>query len=268
MDSTLALTAWLMGLAGGPHCLAMCGAACGALGRHPPLAESAGAGAGRVIAVTTARPEPLAKAAAVSSAQLLFQLGRMLSYAALGAVAAASMQTVGWLSVHAAALRPLWSLVHVAAALLGLALLWQARQPAWLEEGGLRLWRALQRGLARWPGPAGSAVPARAAPGLIGLVWGLMPCGLLYSALLVAALSPGPWQGAGVMLLFALGSSVSLLAGPWLWRLLGTARPPSGAWAVRLAGAALLAMSVWALWMGWVHNAAPWCVTSSAAAWP
>jgi sulfite exporter TauE/SafE len=95
-----------------------------------------------------------------------------------------------------------------------------------------------------------------------------MPCGLLYSALLVAALSPGPWQGAGVMLLFALGSSVSLLAGPWLWRLLGRARPSSGAWAVRLAGAALLAMSVWALWMGWVHNAAPWCVTSSASAWP
>ena len=132
---------------------------------------------------------------------------------------------------------------------------------AWLEEGGLRLWRALQRWLAR----AGSAVPARAAPALLGLVWGLMPCGLLYSALLVAALSPGPWQGALVMLLFALGSSVSLLAGPWLWRLARRSGLHSGAWAVRLAGAALFAMSVWALWMGLMHNAAPWCITPAAA---
>ena len=275
MDSSLALTAWLMGLAGGPHCLAMCGAACGALGRRLPQAAPAGAGAGRVIAITAVRPEPLAKVGA-RSAPWLFLLGRMLSYAALGAVAAASMQTVGWLSVHAAALRPLWSLMHVAAALLGLALVWQARQPAWLEEGGLKLWRRLQSGLesglvkrlTRSNGPVGAGGfvgLARSAPGLLGLVWGLMPCGLLYSALLVAALSPGLWQGAAVMLLFALGSSASLLAGPWLWRRLGTAGPQSGAWAVRLAGAALFAMSVWALWMGWVHHTAPWCLSPAAA---
>ena len=93
----------------------------------------------------------------------------------------------------------------------------------------------------------------------MGLAWGFLPCGLLYSALLVAALSPGPWQGASVMALFALGSSLSLLAGPWLWgRMRGSA---SGAWAVRLAGAALFALSVWALWMGLVHDTAPWCVT-------
>jgi sulfite exporter TauE/SafE len=271
MDSSLALTAWLMGLAGGPHCLAMCGAACSAMGRRLPQAAPAGAGAGRVIAITAVRPEPLAKVG-VRSAPWLFQLGRMLSYAALGAVAAASMQTVGLLSVHAAALRPLWSLMHVAAALLGLVLLWQARQPAWLEEGGLKLWRGLQSGLekrlTRSNGPVGAGGfvgLARAAPGLLGLVWGLMPCGLLYSALLVAALSPGLWQGAAVMVLFALGSSVSLLAGPWLWRWLGTAGLQSGAWAVRLAGAALFAMSVWALWMGLLHNAAPWCVAPAAA---
>ena len=267
MDSSLALTAWLMGLAGGPHCLAMCGAACGALARPVSVvgAEPAGAGAGRVMPFTMARPETTAKVASVSSGPILFQLGRLLSYSALGALAAASMQSVAWLSVHAAALRPVWSLMHVAAALLGLSLLWQARQPAWLEEGGLRLWRALQRGLARWWGPRGLAGSTRAAPAFWGLLWGLMPCGLLYSALWVAALSPGPWQGALVMLLFALGSSVSLLAGPWLWRLARRSGLHSGAWAVRLAGAALFAMSVWALWMGLVHNAAPWCITPAAA---
>lgn len=254
MDASLALTALLMGLAGGPHCVAMCGAACGALGRSP----SRGSGAGHVIPVVSdAAPASLAtERAGISAAQWLFQLGRLVSYGALGAVAAASMQTVGWLSVHAAALRPLWTLMHVAAALLGLALLWQARQPAWLEEGALRLWRSVQSFVG---GANGSSRSGQAAPLVMGLAWGLLPCGLLYSALLVAALSPGLWQGAAVMALFALGSSVSLLAGPWLWRLLRGAG--SGAWAVRLAGAALFAMSVWALWMGLVHDTAPWCVT-------
>ena len=246
MDVSLALTALLMGLAGGPHCVAMCGAACGALGR-------ADGGTARVIplrpvATVAARP-------AISAAQWRFQLGRLLSYTVLGGVAAASMQAVGWLSVHTAALRPVWTLMHVAAALLGLALLWRARQPAWLEEGALRLWRSVQAGLGRWGGPRAG----QAAPLLMGLAWGLMPCGLLYSALLVAALSPGPVQGAAVMGLFALGSSLSLLAGPWLWRRVRGAE--SGAWAVRLAGAALLATSVWALWMGLVHDTAPWCLT-------
>ncbi len=265
MDSSLAWTAWLMGLAGGPHCLAMCGAACGALARPAPVAEPDGARAGRVMPITMARPETTLQIPRVSSAPILFQLGRLLSYSALGAAAAGSMQTVAWLSVHAAALRPVWSLMHVAAALLGLSLLWRARQPVWLEEGGLRLWRALQRGLARWWGPGGLAGSARGAPAFLGLFWGLMPCGLLYSALWVAALSPGPWQGALVMLLFALGSGVSLLAGPWLWHLGRRAELQTGAWAVRLAGAALFAMSVWALWMGLVHNAAPWCITPAAA---
>jgi sulfite exporter TauE/SafE len=144
--------------------------------------------------------------------------------------------------------------MHVAAALLGLALLWQARQPAWLEEGALRIWRGVQAAL----GPAGGRAGGQAAPLVMGLAWGLMPCGLLYSALLVAALSPGPWQGAAVMGLFALGSSLSLLAGPWLWRRLRGAG--SGAWAVRLAGAALFSISVWALWMGLVRGTAPWCL--------
>ena len=61
------------------------------------------------------------------------------------------------------------------------------------------------------------------------------------------------------MALFALGTSVSMMAGPWLWlRLRGNG---SGDWGVRLAGLALAASSVWALWMGFAHNAAPWCVT-------
>lgn len=224
MQTALAATALLMGLAGGPHCVAMCGAAC--------------AGIGRSSTGTNTR------------SMWIFQAGRVLGYSALGAVAAASMQGLGWLSVHSAALRPVWTLFHVAAALLGLMLLWQARQPVWLEDGARKVWNRV-RSVSK--GSTG------AAPLLLGVLWSLLPCGLLYSALLVAALTSSALEGAAVMALFALGSSVSLMAGPWLW--LRLRKPDSGQWAIRLAGLALLATSLWALWMGLVHNTAPWCLS-------
>jgi len=236
MQTSLAATALLMGLAGGPHCVAMCGAVCAAMGRSAIV--------GNATVGSVANP----------SALWMFQLGRLVGYSALGGLAAASMQGLGWLSIQSAALRPVWTMLHVAAAFLGLMLLWQARQPAWLDVGARKVWSRI-RTATQGSGAAASA----AAPLVLGAAWSLLPCGLLYSAVLVAALSPSAIQGAGVMALFAVGSGVSLMAGPWLWlRLRG---PGSGAWAIRLAGAALLASSAWALWMGLVHDTAPWCVT-------
>ena len=228
MQNTLAATALLMGLAGGPHCVAMCGAACAGLGR-----TSAGQS---------------------TSALWVFQAGRLLGYSALGALAAASMQGLGWLSVHSAALRPVWTLFHVAAAMLGLMLLWQARQPVWLENSARKVWQSVCSMTGNVKGST-----ALAPIGLLGVLWALLPCGLLYSALLVAAMTSSAAEGAGVMALFALGSGASLMAGPWLWlRLRGHG---SGQWAIRIAGLALLGSSVWALWMGLVHNTAPWCLS-------
>ncbi len=222
MQSSLAITALVMGLAGGPHCVAMCGAACAGIGQA--------AGQRKNFAMWS------------------FQGGRVLGYSALGALAAASMQGLGWLTIQSAALRPVWSLFHVATLILGLLLLWKAQQPVWLEQLGRRLWtwaRSLAFGRAR------------AAPLVIGALWTFLPCGLLYSALLVAALTGRAVDGAVVMALFALGTSVSMMAGPWLWlRLRGSG---SGDWGVRLAGLALAASSAWALWMGLAQNAAPWC---------
>ena len=230
MQTTLAITALLMGLAGGPHCIAMCGAACAGIGR-----TSGGVN---------------------TRSMWFFLTGRLVGYSALGGVAAASMQGLGWLSIHSAALRPVWTLFHVAAALLGLMLLWQARQPVWLENTARQVWskvRSVTNGANGANGASGGA------PLLLGVLWSLLPCGLLYSALLVAAMTSSLIEGAAVMALFALGSSVSLMAGPWLWlRLRGQG---SGRWAVRLAGLALFAISLWALWMGLVHNTAPWCLT-------
>jgi hypothetical protein len=179
-----------------------------------------------------------------------FQAGRVLGYSALGVLAAASMQGLGWLTVQSAALRPVWTLFHVATLVLGLMLLWQAEQPVWLERAGKKIWTGA-RSLAAGHG--------RGAPLVIGLLWAFLPCGLLYSALLVAALTGRVLEGALVMALFALGTSVSMMVGPWAWlRLHGTG---NGDWGVRLAGLALAASSAWMLWMGLAHNAAPWCAT-------
>ena len=225
MQSSLAITGLMMGLLGGPHCVAMCGAACAGLGQA--------AGPHRVQALWA------------------FQTGRLIGYSALGAAAAFSVQGLGWLTTQSVALRPLWSLLHIAAIALGVLLMWQARQPVWLDGAARRLWAKVRAFNQRW---------GRAAPLGVGILWAFMPCGLLYSALMVAALAGQPLNGAVTMAFFALGSSVSLWTGPWL--LLRLQSVGDGSWGVRLAGLALASMSAWALWMGLVHDQAPWCVTA------
>ena len=229
MEASLIVTALLMGLAGGPHCIAMCGAACAGIG-------------------VTAGDRP----AQQNRAMGLFQVGRVLGYAGLGGLAAATMQGLGWLTVQSAALRPAWTMVHVAAVLMGLVLLVQARQPVWLETGARRVWAKVR---------AATQSMGLAAPLGLGVAWALLPCGLLYSALLVAALAGSAAGGAMVMALFALGSGVSLWAGPWLLLRLG--QNGRGAWSMRVAGLALMLTSAWGLYMGLVHDQAPWCVVPS-----
>ncbi len=222
MQTSMAVTALFMGLVGGPHCVAMCGAACAGIGR--------------------------AAGARSTQALLSFQLSRMTGYALFGAFAAGSVQGLAWLGTNTAVLRPVWTIFHVAALLLGAVLLWQARQPAWIESLGQNVWRRAR--------PAMAALGPR-APVVLGLGWALMPCGLLYSALLVASLSANALEGAALMALFSLGTSVSLTAGPWLMLRLRGAR--SGGWGIRLAGLALALTSGWALWMGITQPSGLWC---------
>jgi sulfite exporter TauE/SafE len=179
VDPALFLSAVLMGLAGTPHCLAMCGAAC--------TAASAGG-----------KPRDL----------LPFHLGRLLAYAGAGAVAAASVGSLAALGQAVAALRPLWTMVHMAALALGLYLVWQGRQPAWME----RLGRSRSTAVPHRPGERWQAVrgPARSAG--LGLAWVAWPCGLLQSALLVASLANTAWSGAAVMAGFAGASAAGVVA--------------------------------------------------------
>ena len=100
-----------MGLAGTPHCAAMCGAPCAAVTQRCGSQARHGLLAG-------------------------FTLGRLLSYAAGGAVVAASVGAVNVLGSMAPVLRPLWTLLHLAVLGLGLWLLFTGRQPAWWARMG------------------------------------------------------------------------------------------------------------------------------------
>ena len=137
--------------------------------------------------------------------------------------------------------------------LLGAMLLIWARQPVWLEWGARRVWARVRTVTQRF---------GLAAPLGVGVAWALLPCGLLYSAAMVAALAGSVTGGAAVMALFALGSGLTLWLGPWLLLRLG--RSGRGAWGMRLAGLALLLTSAWGLWMGLMHDQAPWCVVPAA----
>lgn len=225
MDAALVVSAALLGFAGAPHCAAMCGAACTALtGRRPGGAASVG-----------------------------FHGARVAGYAAAGAVAAASVGALAQLGQWSPALRPLWTLAHVAALSLGLWLLWSGRQPAWLERFGRRT-AAPSGGWQRLRGPTEATVA--------GGLWFAWPCGLLQSVLVIAALANGPAGGAAAMAAFGVASGLGLVAGPWLWmRLGGTAAAGRSTWAVRAAGALLAATSGWAIGHGLWETVVAYCTT-------
>ena len=87
-----------------------------------------------------------------------------------------------------------------------------------------------------------------------------MPCGLLYSALLVASLSGGPLEGALSMALFATGSGVWLAFAPKLvLRLRDAANRARQDWGTRICGALLIIGAAFALWVDLAHRIAQWC---------
>lgn len=234
MDLPLLLAAALMGAAGSLHCTAMCGAACAA------VVQRSGA-------------------AAPSRALLGFHLGRLGSYAAGGAVAAASVNALGSWAQALPAVRPLWSLLHVAALMLGLWLAITGRQPAWMTAWSRTpQWAAAGGG---WQPIGGPALGRRRAPlgaAAIGSLWVAVPCGLLQSALLVAALASTPLSGAVVMAAFALASSLGLVVVAAAWQR-SVASPTALRWAVRLAGVMLAGSSAWVLGHGMWQKVLAYC---------
>jgi sulfite exporter TauE/SafE len=224
MDAAgLVAAAALMGLAGTPHCAAMCAAPCAA--------------AQRACGASAAVPWG-------------FHAGRLLGYATGGAVAAGSMAMLRQGLDAVPVLRPLWMLLQLATLALGLWMLASGRMPVFATP------RAPSPPRSEWQRIHG---PVRSAA--IGSAWIAWPCALSQSALLLAALADRPWIGAAAMGAFALASSPGLLLVPLLARRLATPAGASAvlAWPVRLAGMTLAGGSAWALGRGLWASVAAWC---------
>ncbi len=207
------LAFFLVGLLGGTHCVGMCGGIVGAL---------AMGGAPRL------------------SLHLAYNGGRIASYAMAGALVgglgSASLALAGQLPLRIA----LYILANLMLIALGLYLMGLTRALAFTERLGQNLWRHIQPATRRFL-PARSV--AQAFP--LGLLWGWLPCGLVYSALATALTAGSAGRGALLMLAFGLGTLPNLLlAGFLLARLRRWVQLP----AVRIAAGLLVAaFGVWGL---------------------
>jgi sulfite exporter TauE/SafE len=216
VDGSALVGLLLAGLLGSGHCFGMCGGIAGSF---------ALAGRGR-----SAGP-PLGSILATN-------LGRIATYTALGAVA-------GTAGAAAAAVLPPDAgprVARIVAALCFLALaLYLAGIPALvapIERLGGRLWRRVAPAFANLLGRRSLA--GRAA---LGAVWGLLPCGLVYTSMIVAGTRGTALGGALGMLAFGLGTLPALVAaGLASSSIARLARAP---WARRAAAVVYLAAAVW-----------------------
>lgn len=212
------LSALLIGLLGAGHCVGMCGGISG------------------MLSVGTERfgvPPRLLRICAYNS-------GRIVSYTAAGAVAGFASHTLGDLLPPGVARQLAMAISAVFALLLALYMIGWGNTLIRLERLGGGLWQRL--------GPlAQRLLPARNAGHalVLGLVWGWLPCGLVYTALAWALASGSAARGALLMLGFGLGTLPALMtmgmAGSWLlaWRNQPLVRYAAGVVLVGFAASAL-----------------------------
>ncbi|QOD11737.1 sulfite exporter TauE/SafE family protein [Psychrobacter sp. 28M-43] len=182
MTIALLVAALLMGFFGSPHCLGMCGGLVTAFG------------------LSMKDVSPAKRRALVAT----YHLGRLTSYALLGLIAGLIGITV---------LKPLMMGNSTPRILLGLVLVFVgvtmlgAPFLTKLERFGMRFWQYLSP-LRQKVFPLNTFPRALTA----GLLWGFLPCGLVYGALLIAVVAHNPLSGAALMFVFGLGTIPMLVA--------------------------------------------------------
>lgn len=215
MLETNLFAAFLTGLLGGTHCVGMCGGIVAAMSfqgnaRQPFVFH------------------------------LGYSAGRMVSYAALGALVGL-IGSAAFLSDSLYPLqRGLYVLAQIVLILLGLYLAGLNQSIRLLEHVGSAVWRRVQPLLGR-------VMPVRNLGQAVvaGALWGWLPCGLVYSVLVMALSAGGAPQGAGLLLAFGLGTLPNLLLMGWAAESLRSfARQ---LWVKRVAGLLVAAMGVWGL---------------------
>jgi sulfite exporter TauE/SafE len=179
----IASAALVTGLLGSAHCLGMCGGISGLFA---------------VNASITSIKQQLPRA-------ITYNAGRIATYAILGIVVAMlGKGAVGSIPDLAAPVRLASGLLII---LVGLQVAFGWRLLSFVENVGARLWRRVApaaKGLV----PVENLLQALG----LGLIWGLLPCGLVYSVLLLAATTTEPSSGALVMIAFGLGTMPAMVA--------------------------------------------------------
>jgi sulfite exporter TauE/SafE len=253
------LPVFVVGLLGSVHCAGMCGGIVGALSAAPS--------AGRPVPVPVRVPSSATRPALVNV--LAYNLGRIGSYMLAGALAGGIGQGAGALARLPALQAGGYWMANLMLAMLGLYLMDAWRGLARLEQGGQLLWRRVAPLLRRVLPGAGPHHAAGAGRMLAaGVLWGWLPCGMVYSVLATAMLTGSAFAGALVMLAFGLGTLPMLLG---LGLLGARLRAQLGVRGVRLACGALvlgfgllgLARAAGGLPHSWLDTI---CLTPGAAA--
>ena len=181
MTWALFLAAFSMGLFGSPHCLGMCGGIVTAFGLSMQHVSDS----------------------TKNGLILTYHLGRLISYSLLGLIASlvgvAIFQSIMSNSAPRIVLGAV--LVLIGLAMLGLPLFNQ------LEKVGMRFWQSLAP-IRKKVFPIDSFGKALFA----GLLWGFLPCGLVYGALMMAIAGNNITTGAALMFVFGLGTMPMLIA--------------------------------------------------------
>ena len=186
MNETISLLGALtVGLLGGVHCVGMCGGIVGAMTIAMPGQEPA-------------RRLPLL---------LSYNTGRLFSYTLAGAI----FGGLGQLSVPLLPIQSMQSVLALIAGvmmiLMGLYLGGWSYLLRYVEQAGGLVWKRIE--------PLGRRLlPVRHTGHglLLGLLWGWLPCGLVYSMLIWALGSGSAVDGAALLFFFGLGTLPNLLA--------------------------------------------------------
>ena len=203
--------AFAAGFFGSTHCLSMCGAIV-------LLFE----GAGQSVQGNWPR-------------RIGYNIGRLSFYVLLGTIAGASGGVLA--SGFASGLGVLRVVAAILIFALGVNLIFDWRSLRFLESAGAVIWKRISP-LARHVLPVSSVPHAVAA----GFLWGALPCGLVYSAVALAATAGSAPAGGAVMLAFWAGTAPALIVA-------GSSVPEFSRWTKHrgirwAAGVALIAIAV------------------------
>ena len=222
MSDVALLSAFVVGLLGGVHCAGMCGGIVGALSFGLP------------------------DSARRWSILIAYNAGRISSYTVAGALMGAlGFYFSGLLPVQTAQ-RLLLTLAGLFLVLMGLYLAGWWNALSRIERFGGLLWRRIEP-LGRGFLPVRSVHQSFA----LGLLWGWLPCGLVYSALVWTVAAGGALEGALLMMAFGLGTLPNLL-------LMGVAAAQLNRWvrspAIRaIAGALVILFGLMLLYDAWAR---------------